>query len=276
MAVSIVPNSASCRVTQRPTVGAPVFANPDVSFPNGKQILATGSVKFNIDPGDSTGGWFLGWLQAQWIETNWGAYLGAANSDGSCFFQRARPPARPAQGCRDTFGPVTQIFYGIEPQRRASIPAGPFQPGHPVLISTHFNDGPADNYPMRVTNSATHKDNLLSEVQLEFHFCTVLVVRDPAGVFTQLKHFYWNVHWQYRFHPGGFPMTTANTRVIPVANGVSANVSPVYDGRVTDKRFVTLLTSTHETKSCNDMAGDETNSPNIRVSSKWSEFDVRR
>ena len=50
-------------------------------------------------------------IQAQWIETNWGYYRGQHNSDGSLFVQRARPPARPAQACRDTVGPVGDIFY---------------------------------------------------------------------------------------------------------------------------------------------------------------------
>jgi len=276
MAISIVAGSSQIQITQRPSVAPPVINDGagDVSFPIGRQILATGSARFNIDAGDAVAGWFLGWLQAQWIETNWGYYRGAGNSDGSSFFQRARPPARPRQACRDTFGPVGQIFYGVEPTRRATLPAGP-SPAGGALVSTNFNDGPADTYPIRVTNSLRTKDNWLREVQLEFHFCTVLVVRDPAGNFTQLKSFYWNTHWQYRFHTSSFPMTAGNTRIEAIAGGVGANVSHIIEGRVIDQRFTGVLTAP-QAKSCNDFAADESARPNIRESRVWDNFDVRR
>ena len=265
MAVSIIPGSARLKPTQWPTVSAPVInsAASEVHFDCGQQILATGSVRFNVAPGDATTGWFVGWLQAQWIETNWGYYRGQLDNEGSAFHQRGRPPARPHQACRDTFGPVSQIFYGVEPTRRGTIPFGPFPAHGGVLVSARFNDGPSETYPLKVTNSLTHKTNWLHEIQLEFHFCTVLVVRDPAGVFTQLKALYWNVRWQYRLHPSAFPPTDANTRKEPIAGGV------------TDRRFTGVLTS-HQAKSCNDFATDESAHPNVRESRRWANFDVTR
>ncbi|HLJ46477.1 MAG TPA: hypothetical protein VKU01_10745 [Bryobacteraceae bacterium] len=276
MAISVVPGSGNIRLTNRPAVGAPVINDPtaDVTFPIAQQIRAVGSARFNIGAADPIAGWFLGWLQAQWIETNWGYYRGQTNGDGSAFYQRARPPARPSQACRDTFGPVGQIFYGVEPTRRAVLPAGP-SPAGGALVSTNFNDGPSDTYPLSVTNNLTHKTNWLREVQLEFHFCTVLVVRDPAGNFTQLKSFYWNTHWQYRFHASVFPMTAAHTRSEAIAGGVAANVGHVIEGAVTDRRFTGVLTSL-QTQSCNDFAAAESANPNIRESRVWDNFDVRR
>jgi hypothetical protein len=275
MAVTIVPNSATIRITSKPAVSAPTIGATNVNFPGGGWLKAVGSVRFDVAPGDPTSGWFVGFIQAQWIETNWGYYRGQHNNDGSAFYQRARPPARPAQGCRDTLGPVTDIFYGTEPRFRATIPAGPYLAGHPVTVTAQHEDQPSDVFPMTVTNTLTHQPNYLSEAQLEFHFCTVLVVRDPAGVFHQLKSFYWNVHWQYCFHHHGFPPTAANTTITPVAKGIGAHVSPIYSGRVTDRRFAPLLTSPHETQSCNVFAANEENSPNIRLARTWANFDVR-
>jgi hypothetical protein len=274
MAISIVPGSAAIRIASRPSVGAPQIGPTNVSFPSG-WIRAYGSVQFNIDPGDATSNWFAGFIQAQWIETNWGYYRGQSNTEGSAFYQRARPPARAAQACRDTVGPVADIFYATQPRYRSPIPAGPYLSGHPMQASAMFEDSPSEFYPLSVTNNSTHKLNYLAEVQLEFHFCTVFVVRDPAGNFHQLKHFYWNCHWQYNFAHRGYPPTAANTTVVPVAAGIGAHISPVYSGAVTDRRFVGVLTSAHETKSCNNVASDELSHQIIRTSPTWHNFDVR-
>jgi len=275
VAVTIVPRSAVLHITNRPGVAAPTIGTSNVTFPGGGWIRARGSVKFDLAPGDVTSNWFIGFIQAQWIETNWGYYRGQSNNDGSAFYQRARPPARPAQGCRDTLGPVTDVFYGTQPRFRAPIPVGPYMPGHPIVASATHEDQPSDVFPMTVTNNLTHQPNYLAEAELEFHFCTVLVVQDPKGHFHQLKHFYWNVHWQYRFNPRGFPPTAANTTIVPVAAGIGAHVSSVFEGQVIDRRFSNLLTSRHEVLSCNNMAANEENNPVVRMARTWAEFDVR-
>ena len=69
-----------------------------------RPIEMRGRCKITGDPGDNPAGWTLGLIQLQWIETNWGYYQGEKDIHGSCFVQRGRPPARPAQGCRDTVG----------------------------------------------------------------------------------------------------------------------------------------------------------------------------
>lgn len=276
MAVSVVPGSAGVTITSRPSVGAPRIGTSDVAFPGGGWIRAKGSVKFNVSPGDATSNWYAGFIQAQWIETNWGYYRGQSNNDGSAFYQRARPPARPSQSCRDTVGPVSDVFYSTSANYRSSIPAGPYMAGRPMTVSAKFEDQPSDSFPLSVTNATTHQANYLTEVQLEFHFCTVFVVQDPSGNFQQLKHFFWNAHWQYRFNHGGYPATAANTTIVPVSAGIGAHVSAVFNGRVTDRRFVNVITSLTETRSCNDVAGHESNHPNIKTSATWQDFDVRR
>ena len=61
-----------------------------------------GQCKITGASGDNPAGRTLGFIQLQWIETNWGYYQGEKDIHGSSFLQRGRPPARPAQGCRDT------------------------------------------------------------------------------------------------------------------------------------------------------------------------------
>ena len=89
MTISIAPNSATMSVTTRPGVSAPVVGATSVSF-NSSTISCAGNVKMNGSVGDATAGWLVGWVQAQWIETNWGFYRGQFDADGSVFHQRAR------------------------------------------------------------------------------------------------------------------------------------------------------------------------------------------
>ena len=74
----------------------------NATFSLANPIEAIGSVTFHGSAGDSAAGWTIGFVQAQWVETNWGVYRGAAPSDGSVFVQRARPPSRPHQACFTT------------------------------------------------------------------------------------------------------------------------------------------------------------------------------
>lgn len=270
MAISIVPGSASVAVTSRPGVNAPAVSATNVRFTS-RTIQATGQVRFNGSPGDSTAGWFIGWIQAQWIETNWGYFRGRLNNHGSVFHQRARAPARPNQACRDTVGPVTDIFYSLSAGLRSGITSAAF----PATVSVVFRDTPGETYPISVVNSLTSQPNFIREVQLEFHFCTIFVVRDPGGVFRQLKHLYWNMHWQYRFSPTAFPPGPGSLTVTPVAAGIGGNLSRAFSGAATDRRFAGVLTSV-QTQNCNQVASAAFTSPNVREARVWENFDVRR
>ena len=269
MAISIV----SGRITTiRPaSTNPPTFGGGDANF-GGSPMHVEGIVRFNGLPADSRAGWQIGWIQAQWIETNWGYYRGQVDHDGSIFVQRARPPARPSQACRDTSGPVGDIFTDpTDPREFKTILAGPF----PIDVRVESNDPPGESYPLILTNSHTHKPNFLHEVQLEFHFCTVLTVQDPSRRFHHQAHFYWNVHWQYHFRPLAFPSPTdAQWTPSPVARGNASHHGHAISGTPTDHRFIGVLT-TPQSSSCVDLANHESSHPNQRHFPRWQSVDVR-
>lgn len=279
MAVSIAPNSAQINITSRPVANRPRvdLANSVAVFDSGA-MSANGQVTLNGSAGDSTAGWEVGWVQAQWIETNWGYYRGQHNNDGSLFIQRARPPARAAQACRDTSGPVTDIFTDLAAPEWVNSPAGAF----PLIVRVSTTDPPSDSWDLIENNTLTGQQNFLREAQLEFHFCTVLTVRDPAGTFHHQASFYWNLRWQARFRVGNFASLLGTPWIVNLtAGGNGAAVSGIIRGRPTDARFAGVLTSA-QTNSCNDLfqaataAVQHPGSPNRRQSRVWDNFDVRR
>ncbi len=278
MTIAIVPGSGKITRIVSAQSARPTISGGFVNFAPGRAMHCEGEVRFSGAAGDSRAGWQVGWIQAQWIETNWAYYRGQANPDGSIFLQRGRPPARPRQACRDTSGAVSTIFTDpTDPREFQTLPTtGNF----PLLIKVQSNDPPGESYAAVQTNSLTGRPNFIQEVQLEFHFCTVLSVRDPAGGFHHLAHFYWNVHWQYRFQPTRFPPGDANWRIDAVARGNTAAVSHAIAGPTADPRFAGVLT-TAQTKSCVDLAGDSqrvasARGPNRREFSVWQSVDVRR
>jgi hypothetical protein len=165
---------------------------------------------------------------------------------------------------------VGDIFYSTTATLRMPV-TGPF----PQTIPVVFRDTPSESYPISVANSLTGRRNFLREVQLEFHFCTILVVRDPANVFHQLKHIYWNMRWQYRFSATAFSSGPPTLTARQVAGGVGANVSAVFSGAATDRRFAGVLTSVRA-NNCNQVAQAASTSPNVKESRKWETFDLHR
>lgn len=273
MTVQVVARSASMTILQRPRVNAPRAVANLMTF-NSVALLTRGECQLTCTPGDNPAGWILGLIQLQWIETNWGYYRGQTNADGSCFLQRARPPARPAQGCRDTLSDGA-IFVDSSPDldRTVAAAGAPF----PIRLTASFSDAPNDFYPLTRSNSLTGRVNFLHEVQLEFHFCTVLSLRNPAGAFQHLKHFLWNVHWQARFKPTNFANLAAPWKITPTggALGNTANVSGIADGGPTERKFTTIITAVGA-PNCNRVAANAANAPNSRESRVWDNFDVTR
>ena len=241
MAISIV--SGQITTIRKPAASAPVIRGGLASFnaAQASSMHAEGIVRFDGSAADLRDGWDIGWVQAQWIETNWGYYRGQVDHDGSVFVQRGKPPARQRQGCRDTSGPVGDIFTDPnDPREFQHLPAGPF----PLAVRVESNDPPGENYDTFLDNKLTHKRNFLHTVQLEFHFCTILTVRDPAGIFHHQAHFYWNIHWQYQFVPTAFPNPTdAQWTATPVKGGNATNAGHAISGAPADHRFVGVLTS---------------------------------
>ncbi len=239
-----------------------------------------GQVTFTGDPGDTLTGWTVGFIQVQWIETNWLYYRGQKNNDGSLMLQIARAPARPVQECRDTTsrGTANQIWDALGPLAR---PTDAFTtPGQRIAVSTGVDpDSPNALVPMVENNGARGgRPNFLREAQFEFHFCTILSAQDPAGNFHHLVSFYWNTHWQARFLPRDFTDLTRPWFVTPVggsfANGV--HISHFIQGTPTDPRIVPLLTAPIAGgTNCNDLANNAVAAPIRRESPVWANFDVR-
>jgi hypothetical protein len=263
----------------RPLSATPTISGGSVNYAPARDMHCEGEVHFNGSPGDSRDGWSVGWIQAQWIETNWAYYRGRHNNDGSIFLQRGRPPARPRQACRDTSGDVSTIFTDpTDPREFKPLPTtGAF----PLVVRVESNDPPGESYSTIEANSRlSGRDNFVREIQLEFHFCTVLSVRDPAGDFHHLAHFYWNVHWQHRFHVTSFPPGDTNWRIEAIAGGNSSAASHSIAGPTADRRFAGVLTSA-QTKSCVDLAGDSADAVANRGTNRreflvWESVDVRR
>jgi hypothetical protein len=275
MAVSIKPDSAQIKITARPHVNTPAISGTSMSY-TGTPIQATGEVTLLGAPGDSASGWTVGFVQVQWIETNWCYYRGQTANDGSIFIQRARPPARPNQACCDCVNgsPPGKLFYSTIPAH-GEIATGTGGAIFPLKLTVSHFDQPADTVNLVETNSLKGKPNFLAESQMEFHFCTILSVRDPAGKFHHLLSFYWNVHWQATFHPTSFTNPPAGFNIQVVPAGSSANVGHLIKGTPTDRRFVGILNST-PTQSCNQVAAAEVTGPNRHEAPIWQNFDVRR
>jgi hypothetical protein len=262
MAITVVPGSAQLPVTKKPVLSIrkditdtfmtftcmQFMGKPPVVIEAERPIEMRGRCKITGNSGDDPAGWTLGLIQLQWIETNWGYYQGQKDVDGSCFVQRGRPPARPTQGCRDTAEVGAILFDNNPGHDRTVVKAGtPF----PIDMTALFSDGPNDSYPLKRLNTRTNKINFLREVQLEFHFCTILALMNPdpalkilamldlENAFTYLKHVFWNVHWQAQFLPTDFSNLAAAWTITRTggALGNSVNVSPTYDGAPTDPRF---------------------------------------
>ncbi len=252
------------------------------SFRLSSGIECVGTVTLHGAAGDVGTGWNVGFLQAQWIETNWRAYRGLTQADGSVFVQRARPPARPRQACFDCLV-AGAPFYGTGASPATLVPATggpalslvvplPASPAFPSTISAIHADVPGDFAAFSLRNGRTGKTVFLSEVQLEFHFCTSFVVREPGGRLHFLQNLYWNVHWQNRFT---FPNAAASPTIAAVAAGTAANVGHVIAGPINDGRFTTVLT-TPQTTNCNNIAGTAEQRPNLVEAQGWPLFDVTR
>jgi hypothetical protein len=273
MAVTVSSNPSDCEllVAARPASGVPSIEGNGM-FLTASPIRLTGFATLLGNPGDSGAGWKVGFIQAQWVETNWCSYRGAVASDGSIFIQRGKAPSRSKQACRDCVdhSPMANVFYNIGPNEGgvALGAAGRF----PMVLRVRHQDQPRDRCPLTLQNTLTGKTNFLHEAQFEFLFCTLLSVQDPAGNFQHLMGVYWNVRWQYTFTQPGYRAT-----VKPLGTGAVVG-APFRAGQI-DHRFASVLTSPAETQSCNMIFRAATSafnpgSPNRHESRVWTDFTV--
>jgi hypothetical protein len=277
-------------INQRPGVSPPILFGTDARF-SSTGIILTGQVSLSAS-GNALhvpGNWWAGFIQVEWVETNWAYYRGKDKADGSLLVQMGRAPARLQPACRDTLDapvrqPVNGIFYGppnyVWPgtnnvRYQESAPQGNI----PMTLNPRHRDFPVDQKPLVRRNARTGQVNFLNEVQLEFHFCTMLAARDPAGSFEILKHLYWNLRWQAKFEPSNFVMAAASPagwkQPTVEARGTGASIGAVNDGRPMDVRFRAVVTAL-QASNCNAVANAAAQNPIIRESNQWDNFDVRR
>jgi hypothetical protein len=273
MSFAVDPDSISMSLTTRPTPiilaegqkGELVFTSTDIRIDGAAALTGTGN----------PAGWTLGMIQVQWVETNWVYYRGRADGDGSIFFQLGKPPARPCQGCRDTLG-VPAVFYDALPgQDKTTLTSNtPL----PAVMSAVLWDEPSMPYPLTFNNNRTRQPNFLYEAMAEWHFCTVLSLRDPHGTYTHLRHMYWNLHWHVRMTPTDFTNTRRPWTVTQIGGtaGNAANVGHALEGGpVDDIRFRSLLTAPG-VPNCNRLGWKAYGSAIGKESNRWQNFDVRR
>jgi hypothetical protein len=277
MAAVLKPGSSHIKFdTPHPPKALPPTVTGGTAHFECSEIEATGSV--TLTGSQPAAGWALGFIQVEWIDTNWLYYRGRQNNHGSIFFQRSRPPARPVKACRDVKA-ETDIYYEFG----GSPPTVTLADTFPKTLTVHHFDQPGDDAVAVVTNSLTGEDNFIREAQLEFLFCTVLSARDPAGNFHHLKSFYWNVRWQARFLPHDFATPLGAWFVTPIAEGQGGARSHVIEGEPTDKRFKDVLTDL-SVRGCDAIIPLYRPEPdhvlpvghlNRKESNVWQNFDVR-
>jgi hypothetical protein len=272
MVAALKPGSSHIKFDAFPHVSLPTVTAGKAKFKS-SNIKATGSV--TLTGSQPAAGWQLGFIQVEWLDTNWIYYRGRQNNHGSIFFQRSRIPARPIAACRDV-DPETDIYYD-SPAKVVLADA------FPKTLTVAHDDAPEDFAKAVVTNSLTGEDNFIREAQIAYLFCTVLSARDPAGNFHHLKSFYWNVRWQARFLPRDFAAPLGHWLVTPIAEGQNSARSHVIEGEPTDKRFKDILTDT-SVRGCNAIVPLyfpppdgvlPVGHPCRRESKVWESFDVR-
>lgn len=266
-----VTRHAKIAINVRPTVQAPQVSGANMSF-NCSNISAVGSAEIVSLETPTPAGWQLGWMQAEWCETNWAYYRGQTNNDGCSFLQRGRAPARTSRACRDSIAPGAAIYNTVTPGHSVQLTAASVLPA--VFTANHY-DKPSEFFPLQRANTLTGRPNMLREAQLEFMFCAVLVLISPTGAIHQLSHFYWNVRWQGRFLPSNFANLAAAWTINVNGGGQGAAVSMVFGGASHDHRFSNIMVA-GAAPNCNVVAGNASNNPNVQEARIWQNFDVTR
>src|SRR5437899_3793188 len=107
MASVLKPGSSHIKFDAFPTAFRPTVVGGQALFQCSK-IEATGSV--TLIGSQPAAGWALGFIQVEWVDTNWLYYRGKENDHGSIFFQRSRPPPPPHQRLPGVKGPREEYF----------------------------------------------------------------------------------------------------------------------------------------------------------------------
>jgi hypothetical protein len=154
---------------------------------HGRAISADGSVELVGTPGESIGGWKLGFAQLEYAEGNFANYRGRTNAEGSVHLRWNH-----AVVARDTDENAPSIFYdppsaGIFDKGRGTYvaPAGQTLPASGRLrLSARMYDEAAQTYACTVVNpAARNATNFLYLAYATFMFYTALIAQEPGGRF---------------------------------------------------------------------------------------------
>ena len=224
-------------------------------------MAARGTVNLHGTGNESVTGWKLGFIQLQFVETNYASYRGRTVSEGSAKVTRSH-----SRLCRDSVNPVQSNLWYAPQEFNSPLNQGTFQPptlpasGNLRMISG-ITDAPGQRISIKIRNR--NHDNFLHHVDIGFHFCTMMAAENPQHRFTILKHFYWNVHWEAHFAPNaaGVP------QLIRRDNFAMRVQRQVHSGIPNDSRFRNKVLS-HSLPFSNEVANRMR--PHTELSNDWS------
>ena len=215
-------------------------------------LHANASMRLRGRPGENVAGWTLGFVQLKYIGTNQSRYRGDTDRDGSILVTGSNQIL-----CRDTDTPFDLHLPFLDPQPldvwydSLLSPGGTTGPNGTNKLATgtvipasgfldvraHLYDAPWRRWSAWETNThATGQPiNFLQHVEIELLFCTILVAQEPNGTFHMLKHFFWNVLWEWLF------TVDSNGMVVPERSlkdhGKGHNIDRVLEGKPMHPRF---------------------------------------
>jgi len=204
-----------------------------------QRIDANASMTLTGAAGENVGGWILGFIQLKYIGTQRVHYRGATVHDGSRMHSWSNKIL-----CRDTDDNSGEVWYDsiyaggvIGPEGTNKLAADTVLPQDGSLeVRAHMFDGPYSLWPDALPNTLVPgiPYNYLHYVVIEKLFCTMLVARDPAGVFHMLKHFYWSVVWEQKFKRDAITGKVVVDQAIRLQQNVQR---PPRNGNPIDPRF---------------------------------------
>ena len=187
--------------TATPSGGADGFVNFDTPAGRARSITAAGSVILRGREGEALGGWALGYIQLKFIATDYARYRGNTVAEGSTRVSRSNMIL-----CRDSDEGTDELWYdpvgdGVVDGHGTTVVADgtPMPASGAYTLESAFGDSPGRSFDNVVRNTTTRVDNFLYHADIGLQFCTMLTVRNPAGHFRVLKHFYWNIRWEAHF-----------------------------------------------------------------------------
>lgn len=231
----------------------------------------------------------IGFSQLLVVQTNRAEYRGRLPSHGSIIERRDIPPALKPGASRDNLVAGSRFGFPIDWEDGSPIGIGnpTVMAGGPNKFTTRYtcrmlmyndmlpgnieqvsySDSPLETFLQWRINTLTNRTCSLHSLLVEQQFVTVLVVLDDKKQFHQLKHLYWNVHWDARFDVVG---TAGKETLKPLINGRNTRVvlGPVLDGAPADARFRHLVTAPYA-PTANDAISYAANHPVLQHRPTW-------